>query len=138
MTEPFRVRREGGIVWVDKAADAAFRKALLDGVPSNLRAKMHEALAATPDAGAMAHAKRYFGDELPAIMEQVFPLMFQLNKFFSEQLKLPGLFDWLNITNYGNDYRMIKVMKAWSEMKLPLAYDSDWTPANKPQIILNG
>lgn len=137
MTEPFRVKRENGIVWVDKAADAAFRKALLDGVPSNLRAKMQEALAATPDAGAMAHAKRYFGDELPAIMEQVFPLMFQLNKYLAEQLKLPGLFDWLNITNYGNDYRMIKVMKAWSEMKLSLAYDSDWAPADK-KIILNG
>lgn len=115
---PFRIKRENGIVWIDKAVDQAFRKALLDGVPTNLRGKMMEALAATPNAGARAHSKRYFAGELPAIMAEVSPLLEVLNQFLQNQLQLPGLYDWLNETNYGNDYRMIKVFKAWSEMKI--------------------
>lgn len=115
---PFSIRRENGIVWVDSSADLAFREALLAGVPINLRSKMVEALSATPDRGARAHSARYFGDELESIANQTAPLLFQLNKYLTEQLRLPGLFDWLNATNFGNDYRMIKVFKAWSEMTL--------------------
>lgn len=113
---PFHVRRENGIVFVDSAVDAAFRQALLDGVPVNLRGKMREALAAIPDKGAMAHSIRYFGDELEEIKARIAPLMMELNRMLSESFNLPGLFDWLDITNFGNDYRMIKVFKAWSEM----------------------
>lgn len=113
---PFHVRRENGIVFVDSAVDAAFRHALLDGVPVNLRSKMREALAAIPDKGAMAHSIRYFGDELEEIKARIAPLMMELNRMLSESFNLPGLFDWLDITNFGNDYRMIKVFKAWSEM----------------------
>jgi hypothetical protein len=131
MIAPFSIRRENGVVWIDKAADAAFRKALLDGVPASLRSKMMEALAATPGAGALAHSERYFKGELPAIVEAINPLMFVLNKFLAEQLKLPGLFDWLNETNFGNDYRMIKVFKAWSEMQVS-------QPAPQPKVIVSG
>lgn len=115
---PFRVKRENGIVWIDAAVDAAFRKALMDGVPANLRGKMREALAALPDKGAMAHSVRYFGDELEDIKAKTSPLLIELNRMLSESFNLPGLFDWLNATNFGNDYRMIKVFKAWSEMIL--------------------
>jgi hypothetical protein len=115
---PFSIKRENGIVWIDAKADAAFRQALMDGVPVNLRAKMREALAATPDKGAMAHSIRYFGSELEQIKAQIAPLMMELNRMLSESFNLPGLYDWIDATNYGNDYRMIKVFKAWSEMVL--------------------
>lgn len=120
---PFSVVRKNGIVWVDSAVDAAFRQALMDGVPINLRAKMHEALAATPDKGAMRHSIRYFGDELEDIKRQTAPLLIQLNKTLSESFNLPGLFDWLDATNFANDYRMIKVMKEWSEMVMSTRRD---------------
>ncbi len=118
MTSPFPICRENGVVFVDSAADAAFRKALMDGVPPNLRSKMREALAATPDRGAMAHSYRYFGAELPEIQKQTEPLLIELNRVLSERFDLRGLFDWLDATNFGNDYRMIKVFHAWSEMVL--------------------
>jgi hypothetical protein len=125
---PFPVKRENGIVWVDAQVDAAFRQALMDGVPPNLRAKMREALAATPDKGAMRHSIRYFGDELEDIKRRIAPLIIQLNKTLSESFRLPGLFDWLNATNFGNDYRMIKVFKDWSDMVL----------SDRRQRFLNG
>jgi hypothetical protein len=112
----FTIRRENGVVFIDSAVDAAFRKALMDGVPPNLRNKMREALAATPDRGAAAHSIRYFGAELPEIKNQVAPLLIELNRVLSERFGLQGLFDWLDATNFGNDYRMIKVFHAWSEM----------------------
>lgn len=120
MSAPFAIVHRNGINWVDAVKDAAFRKALTDGVPASLRGKMREALAATPDSGARQHSERYFGGaaELRATVEQIAPLLMELNSFLTRSLHLPGLFDWLDVTGYGNDYRMIKVFKAWSEMKL--------------------
>lgn len=125
---PFATHNKDGITWVDARVDAAFRKALMAGVPANLRNKMHEALAATPDAGAMAHSIRYFGDELESIKIAVGPLIEELSRLLSNTYGMPGFIDWLNLTNFGNDYRMIKVFKAWSEMKLS-------EPATVPAII---
>ena len=85
-------------------------------MPPVLRGKMREALAATPDKGARAHSMHYFGAELESINAMVHPLIFELNKTLTTAFNLPGLYDWLNVTNFGNDYRMIKVMKAWAEM----------------------
>ena len=127
---PFSVKRENGVVFVDSAVDAAFRQALIDGVPPNLRGKMREALAAIPGKEARAHSIRYFGAELEAINQQIGPLIFELNKMLSEKFRLPGLFDWLDVTNFGNDYRMIKVFKAWSEMRLS-------TP-DRGKLVVNG
>ena len=118
MTVPFATHHKAGIAFVDARADAAFREALLRSVPSSLRGKMQEALAATPDAAAMAHSIRYFGAELNSIKAQVAPLVEHLNLYLGRSLQLPGFLDWLNLTNFGNDYRMIKVFKGWSEMKL--------------------
>ena len=117
MNEPFTVFRKDGLVYVESRADAAFRKALMDGVPTSLRSKMQEALAVIPHKGTAAHCKRYFGDELPSILEQIAPLIVSLNKYLSER-GLRGFFDWLKVTGLGNDYRMVKVFKAWSEMPL--------------------
>ena len=114
---PFTVIRENGLVHVDAKVDAAFRQALMDGIPVQLRGKMREALAATPNKGAMAHSRRYFGDELPHIKNRIAPLVIELNRFLSESRGLPGLFDWLDVTNFGNDYRMIKAFAAWAETK---------------------
>jgi hypothetical protein len=125
VSPPFAVRRENGIVWVETAVDAAFRKALMDGVPPALRGKMREALAATPDKGAMAHSIRYFGEELENIKARVAPLLVELNRVLASNYRLQGLFDWLDITNFGNDYRMIKVFAAWSDMIL-----------SKPKVIM--
>lgn len=116
MALPFAVRHGDGITWVERAKDEAFRKALLDGVPVSVRPKMREALNALPDNGARAHSMRYFGADLDEIKGQIAPLLIELNKFLTEQRRLPGLFDWLDVTNYGNDYRMIKAFKAWSEL----------------------
>lgn len=113
---PFHVKRENGIVFVDSVVDAAFRKALMDGVPPQLRGKMQEALAAIPGKGAAAHSIRYFGNELPAIKQRIGPLLIELNHVLTRSFRLPGLFDWLDATNFGNDYRMIKVFSAWSDM----------------------
>lgn len=102
---------------IDSVIDAAFRKALLDGVPASLRPKMKEALSGIVHADAMAHSVRYFGDELPHIKNHIAPLVEQLNRTLSESFNLPGLYDWLNATNFGNSYKMIKVFAAWAEMK---------------------
>ena len=37
---PFHVKRENGLVHVDRAVDQAFRKALMDGVPPSLRGRV--------------------------------------------------------------------------------------------------
>lgn len=113
---PFHVKRENGVVFIDSVVDAAFRKALMDGVPPSLRGKMREALAAMPDKGARGHSIRYFGDELRAINDRIAPLLQELNKMLTETYRLPGIYDWLNETNFGNDYRMIKVFAAWADM----------------------
>lgn len=128
MTVPFPTHQKNGVTWVDAKVDAAFRKALMAGVPPNLRSKMQEALAATPGAGAMAHSIRYFGDELEEIKIAVGPLIEELSRLLSNTYGMPGFVDWLNLTNFGNDYRMIKVFKAWSEMKLS-------QPAAVPAIL---
>lgn len=118
---PFRIARTKdapGVIWVDRVVDQTFRKALMDGVPPSLRGKMQEALAASPDSGAMAHSIRYFGKELGAIKERIAPLLIELDRVIATRYGLKGLFDWLNITNLGNDYRMIKAFKAWSDLEL--------------------
>lgn len=130
MTAPFAVHRppdSPGIVWVDKAKDEAFRKALLDGIPVSLRSKMKEALSVIPDKGALAHSQRYFGSELQMITGRTAPLIFELNRYLTEQLQLPGLYDWLHVTGYGNDYRMIKAFDAWAQM-----------PLSQPKLIVHG
>ena len=114
---PFRVIRKDGFVHVDRMVDEAFRKALMDGVPVSLRSKMREALAAIPNAQTRAHTKRYFGAELPTIIERIGPLLIQLNRVCSESFNLPGLFEWLEVTGLGDDYRMVKVFDAWAQLK---------------------
>ena len=120
MTAPFAVKRANGLVFVERAKDEAFRKALMDGIPPVLRGKMREALAAIPDKGSMAHAVRYFGgpEKIADIKNQIAPMIVELDKFLKNSRNLPGLFDWLDVTGLGNDYRMIKVFIAWSEFEL--------------------
>lgn len=112
----FQVVRKDGIAWVNQQHDQAFRKALIDGCPPQVRAKMHEALAATPGPGAAGHSKRYFGAELPSILKRCGPLIDELDVFMVGRLNLSGFKDWLTVTNFGNDYRMIKAMTAWADM----------------------
>lgn len=106
-----------GMVFVEKNADEAFRKALLDGVPVSLRPKMREALAAYPNKVSLAHSQRYFGDELQTIADRCKPLTQELDSYMERSLKLPGFRKWMIATGYTNEYRMIKVFDAWARMK---------------------
>lgn len=121
------IKYNSGIVFVDKAHDAAFRKALMAGVPPSLRGKMQEALAATPGRGAAAHARRYFGAEADAIFADAAELAGVLSRFLNDHYRLDGLLEWLTATGFGNDYRMIKVFAEWAR----LAPKDD----GKPKII---
>jgi hypothetical protein len=119
------VKHQNGIVFVDAAHDAAFRKALMAGVPIPLRSKMQEALAATPNKGAAAHSKRYFGEESDQAFAAAAELAAELHRFLNKQYRLDGLLEWLTATGYGNDYRMIKVFYEWSKL----------VPTDPPKII---
>jgi hypothetical protein len=126
MIAPFPVKYENGLVHISAPHDAAFRKALMAGVPPSLRSKMQIALAATPGKGAAQHARRYFADEADKVFSEAQDLAQVLHRFLAEKYQLVGLLDWLTATGYGNDYRMIRVFYEWSQM-----------PADtKPQIIL--
>ena len=52
----------------------------MDGVPRQLRPKMHEALSVIPGKGAMAHSQRYFGAELADIKNRIAPLLIELDR----------------------------------------------------------
>lgn len=110
------VKHQNGVTFVDAAHDAAFRKALMAGVPVSLRSKMQEALAATPPKGAAAHSKRYFGEEADQAFAAAAELAAELHRFLNKQYRLDGLLEWLTATGYGNDYRMIKVFYEWAKM----------------------
>lgn len=118
MTAPFPVVRRDGMVHISAAHDRAFRKALLAGVPSDLRPKMFDALGGLPGPGARAKSISYFGDELPEIMERIAPLMAELNKRLIETYNMHGLMDWLTLSGYGDYWLLIKVFAEWSERKV--------------------
>lgn len=111
------VRYENGVVLVDAAADAAFRKALMDGVPPQLRPKMLEALGAQPlpnAVRAMREARKHFGPEADEVFAAAAELAAELHRFLERNFALQGLLDWLTATGLGNDYRMIKVFYEWA------------------------
>lgn len=113
------IRRENGVVLVPASTDAAFRKALMDGVPPQLRGKMVAALSAQlqPNARrAQREARRHFGKEASAIFVDASELASELHRFLRANFGLDGLLDWLDATGYGNDYRMIGVFAEWARM----------------------
>lgn len=113
MKQPFVAYQDKGVTWIDAIADQRFRKILLDGVPPQLRSKMQEALAATPDPRRdLAHSQRYFGVELETISSRIRPLFEAFDRQF------PGFGDWLILTGYTNEYRMVKVFNEWAQMKV--------------------
>jgi hypothetical protein len=115
---PFAHVHQDGIAWVERNADEAFRKALMDGVPATLRGKMQRALAAIPDPGRdYAHSVRYFGDRLLEIARRVAPLRDLLDDYMRGTLGLPGFGQWLDLTGYANHYEMVKVFDEWALMK---------------------
>lgn len=112
----FAVVHENGLTHIERQHDAAFRKALIDGCPDQVRPKMREALAVIPQPGAAAHSQRYFGPELPAILVRSAPLIDEIDLLLLKSFNLPGFKDWLVLTGFGNDYRMIKAMVAWADL----------------------
>jgi len=122
VNSPFRVEYSGNIAWVDRAADTAFRAALLAGVPPSLHAKMKDALSRFPKANARAYSEEFFGEELPAIMMRVRPLVEVLEDYLEFQMRLPGFTQWLTATGFGDDYRLISVFNDWACMKRETAH----------------
>ena len=112
----FPTHSHQGVRFIEAAADAAFRKALKDGCPPQLRSKMHEALSDIPGKGAMAHSVRYFGKELADIKNRIAPLLFELEGYMRNRLDLHGFWEWLDLTNFGNHYKLIKVLDQWAQM----------------------
>ena len=118
MSVPFPVLEAPGMRAVDSRVDTAFKNALRNLAPRpTVYRKMCEAIANGPSAGGRAHAERYFGDELPGIVQRVTPLLNELENFFDAH-RLYGFSDWLRITGYGDDYRMVQAFVAWSELKI--------------------
>ena len=115
---PFVARRGNGVRGVESNADAAFRNALLAFAPEAPRKHILEALRNGPTGDGGKHAIRYFGaDKIQGIAEQVRPLTDAIEIAFATKLGRPGFKQWLNITDFGNDYRMIKGFVAWAELK---------------------
>jgi hypothetical protein len=115
---PFTVRHDNGVTWIDRNADAAFRKALIDIAPAALRGRMRRALAATPDpARDYARSQRYFGDRLPEIIARIQPLSQRLDRYMETVLGRPGFCEWLILTGYTNHYEMVKAFDEWAQMK---------------------
>lgn len=114
---PFLIIRRDGMVHIERGADEVFRRALMAGVPPSVRPKMREALAAIPDKGSMAHSVRYFGgpEKIAELKNKIAPLMIELNQFLVSQ-NIHGLYDWLDITGFGSEYRMIKAFDAWADL----------------------
>ena len=112
---PFLHVHQHGVAWVERNVDAAFRKALMDGVPVSLRGKMQRALAAVPNpARDMPHTVRYFGAELAAIADRVKPLAMALDRYLAASRNLPGLQDWMVLTGFTNHYQFVGVMNEWA------------------------
>lgn len=119
MTSPAPIIRKDGLVHIRADVDRAFRKALLDGVPSSLYPKMAKALSAQllPNAHrARKEARRYFGNEADEIFADASTFAANLHKFLGDRFGLTGLLDWLTATGYGNDHRMIKVFAEWARL----------------------
>lgn len=119
MTTAAKVIHQDGMVLIRSDVDQAFRKALLDGAPPSLRPKMVDALSAQiiPNTRrAQREARRYFGKEADEIFGHAADFAEALHKYLSEQFDLVGLLDWLSVTGYGNDYRMIRVFAEWARL----------------------
>jgi hypothetical protein len=119
MTSPFRVIQGEGVTWVSTDSDRRFRRALMDGVPVPLRAKMKRALAAIPDPKVdLTFSQGYFGDRLQDIADRSKPLVDELDRYMAANRNLPGFRQWMILTGYTNQYLMIEVFDEWSRMKV--------------------
>lgn len=106
-----------GFVQIDTVTDEWFRRMLKEGGPTNeVRAKFRAALNGRyPHADARAFSEKHFGKEnLVRIVAHVDPLIRGLEGYFQQQGRR-GLTEWLNITGFGNDYRLIEAFEAWAD-----------------------
>ena len=118
LAAPFVARQNQGVAGVEAHADAAFRNLLLTFAPPGPRKHFLDGLRNGPQGDHGAHARRYFGeDKIQAISEQTSALVDLVEVAFATRCDRPGFKRWLGITDFGNDYRMIKGFLAWSELK---------------------
>ncbi len=111
-----QIKREGMIAWVDRESDERFRKLLIHGAPAPVARKIYLALCETPQANAREEAEKHFGAELAELVKTLTPLMDWLENYF-DSIGAEGFVQWLNVTGYGNDVRMISAMAEWAAMK---------------------
>ena len=115
---PFVARQANGFIGVESHKDAAFRNALLAGAPTeDVRRRLRDALINGPTGDHGKHALTYFGaDKIQAIAAHVQPLTDAIDLALATKFRLHGFKDWLNLTDFGNDYRMIKAFIAWADL----------------------
>lgn len=115
---PFQTFNKNGIRWVDAEVDQAFKNALLAGAPTrDIHGKLKRAFDRPPHANARQYSQEYFGDEMPGIVERIGPLINMLADHLKYRLKLPGLWDWMDLTGYGNSHHFISALADWSDLK---------------------
>ena len=106
-----------GFVRIDTASDEWFRRMLKEGGPTQtIRAKFAAALNGRyPHADARQFSERHYGAEnLKRIVAHCDPLIRALEAWYEKQGHR-GFIDWLNITGWGNDYKLIAAFEAWAD-----------------------
>jgi len=112
-----QVRQRQGFVEIDQPTDEWFRRMLKEGGPTNeVRQKFRAALNGRyPHADARQFSERHFGAEnLKRIVAHVDPLIRGLEGYFQQQGRR-GFTEWLNLTGFGNDYKLILAFEAWAD-----------------------
>ena len=57
-----------------------------------------------------------FAEEFVIAVAGIAPLLFELEGYMRNRLDLHGFWEWLDLTNFGNHYKLIKVLDQWAQM----------------------
>jgi len=133
---PFVAKRHAGLFHVESKADARFRNYLLELAPTKaIRAHMLEGLRNGPKGDRGAHARRYFGEDgIAGISAHIDPLTQAIDLLLATRAGLPGFRDWLNISDFGNDYRILKGFIAWADTAKSQELPKTEEPTNADQV----
>lgn len=113
---PFIARGHKNLVCVEGNQDRAFRESLLAIAPEPARKHFREAFLNGPKGDGGRHATAYFGAEkIAGIQAQIHPVCDEIEEFMARTLRFPGFNQWLTLTGWGDDYRIIKGLIAWAE-----------------------
>ncbi len=117
---PFVALQKNGITNIEAEADRRFRDTILALAPEGPRRQFRDAFVNGPKPNGRQHAIEYFGPaRVPVIQAQIVPLVEALHILLASRFRLPGFNEWVTLTGFGDDYRFIKGLIAWAEMKAP-------------------